>query len=130
MKVSHLVLCSMLVAGTTVVATAQEHHEETTRTVVIDEHGRTAAEQWYATHHDYRGLRQREWLAQNEETQLAPGFVLTRTWTRRESTVPRDLIRELPAAPRNEEYVFIGGHLVLVERPTHRVVEVVHLHGH
>ena len=41
--------------------------------------------------------------------------------------IPVDLERELPPAPPNCEHVFIGGHVVLLNRRTFVVVDVFHL---
>ena len=41
--------------------------------------------------------------------------------------VPVDLERELPPPPPNCEHVFIGGHVVLLNRRTFVVVDVFHL---
>jgi Ni/Co efflux regulator RcnB len=84
---------------------------------------------WYEGHRGNlpRGLAQKDRLPPGLERQLERRGTLPPGLRARIYAVPVDLERELPPPPPNCEHVFIGGHVVLLNRSTFVVVDVFHL---
>jgi Ni/Co efflux regulator RcnB len=84
---------------------------------------------WYQGHRGNLppGLAKRDRLPPGLERQLELRGTLPPGLRGRIYAVPVDLERELPPPPPNCEHVFIGGHVVLLNRRTFVVVDVFHL---
>ena len=84
---------------------------------------------WYEGHRGNLppGLAKRDRLPPGLEHQLELRGTLPPGLRGRIYAVPVDLERELPPPPPNCEHVFIGGHVVLLNRRTFVVVDVFHL---
>jgi Ni/Co efflux regulator RcnB len=84
---------------------------------------------WYQDHRGNLppGLAKKDRLPPGLEQQLELRGTLPPGLRRRIYAVPVDLERELPPPPPNCEHVFIGGHVVLLNRRTFVVVDVFHL---
>jgi Ni/Co efflux regulator RcnB len=93
----------------------------------FDDHDRQISRDWYNQHHDHppAGLRDRDRLRPEYESRLREGYVLDRNMRRMVYTVPSDYYRRLPPPPRGYRYVFIGGHMVLIDSG-YRVHDVIH----
>lgn len=84
---------------------------------------------WYQDHRGNLppGLAKKDRLPPGLERQLELRGTLPPGLRGRIYAVPVDLERELPPPPPNCEHVFIGGHVVLLNRRTFVVVDVFHL---
>ena len=84
---------------------------------------------WYEGHRGNLppGLAKKDRLPPGLERQLELRGTLPPGLRGKIYAVPVDLQRELPPAPPNCEHVFIGGHVVLLNRRTFVVVDVIHL---
>jgi hypothetical protein len=84
---------------------------------------------WYEGHRGNLppGLAKKDRLPPGLERQLELRGTLPPGLRGRIYAVPVDLERELPPTPPNCEHVFIGGHVVLLNRRTFVVVDVFHL---
>jgi Ni/Co efflux regulator RcnB len=84
---------------------------------------------WYQSHRGNLppGLAKKDRLPPGLERQLELRGTLPPGLRGRIYVVPVDLERELPPPPPNCEHVFIGGHVVLLNRSTFVVVDVFHL---
>jgi Ni/Co efflux regulator RcnB len=84
---------------------------------------------WYQGHRGNLppGLAKKDRLPPGLERQLELRGTLPPGLRGRVYAVPVDLERELPPPPPNCEHVFIGGHVVLLNRRTFVVVDVFHL---
>jgi Ni/Co efflux regulator RcnB len=93
----------------------------------FDDHDRQVSRDWYNQHHDRppAGLRDRDRLRPEYESRLREGYVLDRDMRRMVYPVPSDYYRRLPPPPRGYRYVFIGGHMVLIDNG-YRVHDVIH----
>ncbi len=114
---------SAMVAG----STSQEHRDERPR---FNDHDRKVVLDWYGGHSRNLpvGLRERDLLPRDLELRFEVGLVLDQPFRDRIHTVPSDLVRVLPVVPRGYRYVFIGGHLCLIDQ-RYEVVDIIHL-GH
>jgi Ni/Co efflux regulator RcnB len=93
----------------------------------FDDHDRQVSRDWYNQHHNRppAGLRDRDRLRPEYESRLREGYVLDRNMRRMVYPVPADYYRRLPPPPRGYRYVFIGGHMVLIDNG-YRVHDVIH----
>jgi Ni/Co efflux regulator RcnB len=93
----------------------------------FDDHDRQVTRDWYNEHHDRRprGLRDRDRLSPEYESRLREGDVLDRDMRRRIYPIPADYYRRLPPPPYGYRYVFIGGHVCLIDSG-YRVHDVIH----
>jgi Ni/Co efflux regulator RcnB len=84
---------------------------------------------WYQSHRENLppGLAKKDRLPPGLERQLELRGTLPSGLRGRIYAVPVNLERELPPPPPNCEHVFIGGHVVLLNRRTFVVVDVFHL---
>jgi Ni/Co efflux regulator RcnB len=126
-----------LLIATTV--SAQQHSQQTDRRdrqatteqrTQFNDHDRQVTTEWYKQHQNNApsGFRSQDRLSAQQEARLQPGRVLPQDLRRKTHAVPSALRRQLPPAPRNHEYVVIGGHVVLVDSRTHSVRDVIRLH--
>jgi hypothetical protein len=67
-------------------------------------------------------------LTPEDESKLQPGRPLDSALQRRVHGVPNDLSRRLPPQPRDRQYVAIGGHIGIMDRTSHVLHDVIHLH--
>ena len=93
----------------------------------FDDHDRQVSRDWYNQHRNRppAGLRDRDRLRPEYESRLREGYVLDRDMRRMVYPVPTDYYRRLPPPPRGYRYVFIGGHLVMIDNG-YRVHDVIH----
>jgi len=93
----------------------------------FDDHDQQVTRDWYKQHQNNApvGLRDRDRLPPDRESELRPGNTLPRDLQRQEHPIPRDLSRQLPPPPRNSRYVAVGGHLAQIDN-RHRVQDVIH----
>jgi Ni/Co efflux regulator RcnB len=93
----------------------------------FDDHDRQVSRDWYNQHRNRppAGLRDRDRLRPEYESRLREGYVLDQNMRRMVYPVPTDYYRRLPPPPRGYRYVFIGGHLVLIDGG-YRVHDVLH----
>ncbi len=116
------VIVGVLSLARPAVVLAQEHRR-------FDDHDRQVVNTWYGLHKAAPpiGLRERDRLSVDVEAKFDVGLVLNTDLRGRIHTIPVELQRQLPAAPRDCRYVFIGGHLVLIDSKF-TVLDVIHLH--
>jgi len=102
-----------------------------------DGHGRyyrgddeDAIRHWYRERYDADrlppGLARRDDLPPGLERQLVIRGTLPPGLRRRIEPCPPDLVRILPPPPPHCEHVFIGGHLVLLNRENFQIVDIFH----
>jgi Ni/Co efflux regulator RcnB len=93
----------------------------------FDDHDRQVSRDWYSNHHDHPpvGLRDRDRLTPEYESQLREGLVLNGDMRTRIHAVPSDYYRQLPPPARGYRYVLIGGHVCLIDN-SYRVHDVIH----
>ena len=94
-----------------------------------DDRDHEAMHGWYEGHRRNLppGLAKKDRLPPGLERQLELRGTLPPGLRTRIYAVPVDFERELPPPPPNCEHVFIGGHVVLLNRRTFVVVDVFHL---
>ena len=94
-----------------------------------DDRDHQAMHGWYEDHRRNLppGLAKKDRLTPGLERQLELRGTLPAGLRGRIYAVPVDFERELPPPPPNCEHVFIGGHVVLLNRRTFVVVDVFHL---
>jgi Ni/Co efflux regulator RcnB len=92
----------------------------------FDDNDRRVAHEWYEAHHNRppAGFRERDRLEAKHEELLREGYVLDQGFRGRIQPLPSGL--RLPPPPRQQRYVVIGGHVVLIDRG-YRVHDVIHL---
>jgi len=134
----------VLVTGSGFLAAAQDRdrgHDQ--REVVVDnrygrevqvvyiDRDRAAVREWYVQRErDHRlppGLGEHDRLPPGLERQLVINDRLSPALQSRVQPCPEELERRLPPPPRDCAHVIIGGHLVLMNRKTSVVLDVVHL---
>lgn len=93
------------------------------------DHDRDTARDWYRTHHSHLppGLAKRDRLSPGLERQLVVNGTLPPGLRRRMQPCPRELEVMLPPPPPNYAHVVIGGNVVLMNRVSFQVADVVHL---
>ena len=106
---------------------AQDHDHDHGREMHdhFDDHDRAAARDWYRDHHDYVRHDEGRYWHHEWEPNIHEGFVLTPEMRRGIRPVPVELYRGFAPAPPGYRYVFIGGHVVLVDRG-YRIHDVLH----
>jgi hypothetical protein len=94
----------------------------------FDADDRQSMHAWYALHHDELplGLRRKDRLPSDLEKQLVVHEVLSDDLRARIHTVSGDFLGRVPPAPEGCQYVFIGGHAVLLDAKTYYVYDVFH----
>jgi Ni/Co efflux regulator RcnB len=94
----------------------------------FDSHDQQVTRDWYGQHHDNApaGLRDKDRLPPEKESQLRKGEVVPRDLQKQEHPIPRDLSRQLPPPPHDSRYVAVGGHVAQVDHQ-HRLQDIIHL---
>jgi Ni/Co efflux regulator RcnB len=125
MKTSHfaaaLAFAILVVSG----ASAQDRHDQQQ----FNDHDRQVTQDYYNQHHSRppAGLRSQDRLPADQEQRLEPGQPYDRDLERRSHSVPRDLSRRLPPAPRHHKYVAVGGRVALVDTVNHVLRDVIRI---
>ena len=98
------------------------------REYVYSKHDRDLAWNWYHEHERGLppGLAKKDRLPPGLERQLAVRGTLPPGLQKKMRPCPPELVRELPPPPPDCEHTVIGGHIVLVNRNTHVVVDIIH----
>jgi len=93
------------------------------------DHDRDEMRGWYREHSDHLppGLAKRDRLPPGLERQLVVRGTLPPGLRGQIHHCPEDFERRLPPPPPNCEHVFIGGHVVLLNRASFQIVDVIHL---
>jgi Ni/Co efflux regulator RcnB len=94
------------------------------------DHDRDSARDWYHDHdrdgHLPPGLAKRDQLPPGLERQLRVRGTLPPGLRKKMRRCPEEVEHRLPPPPRGCEHVVIGGHLVLVNRSTYVVMDIIH----
>jgi hypothetical protein len=92
------------------------------------DHDRETMRGWYDEHENNLppGLAKRDRLPPGLEKQLVRRGTLPPGLQKRLQPCPEDLERRLPPPPPECAHVLIGGHIVLLNRRTNVVVDIVH----
>jgi hypothetical protein len=92
------------------------------------DHDRDEMRGWYREHHDHLppGLAKRDRLPPGLERQLVVRGTLPVGLRAKIQRCPEDFERRLPPPPPHCEHVFIGGHVVLLNRANFQIVDVLH----
>ena len=98
-----------------------DHHDHDR----FDDHDRQGARDWYRDHHDYVRHDEGRYWHRKWEPNIHEGFVFTPEMRRAFRPVPHDLYVRLAPPPPGYRYVFIGDHLVLIDRG-YRIHDVLH----
>ncbi|HXT87244.1 MAG TPA: hypothetical protein VN745_09495 [Verrucomicrobiae bacterium] len=95
------------------------------------DHDRDDIHHWYREHEERRdlppGLAKRDELPPGLERQLVVRGELPPGLRRKMHPCPPELVRELPPPPPDCAHVLIGGHIVLLNRRTNIVLDIVHI---
>ena len=93
------------------------------------DHDRDEMRSWYREHRDHLppGLAKRDRLLPGLERQLVVRGTLPPGLRAKIQHCPEDFERRLPPPPPDCEHVFIGGHVVLLNRANFQIVDVIHL---
>jgi Ni/Co efflux regulator RcnB len=93
------------------------------------DHDRDEMRGWYREHSDNLppGLAKRDRLPPGLERQLVVRGTLPPGLRAKMHRCPEDFERRLPPPPPQCEHVFIGGHVVLLNRANFQIVDVIHL---
>ena len=96
------------------------------------DHDRDEMRGWYREHSDDLppGLAKRDRLPPGLERQLVVRGTLPPGLRAKMHRCPEDFERRLPPPPPQCEHVFIGGHVVLLNRANFQIVDVIHLEIH
>lgn len=94
-----------------------------------DDHNQQVTKDWYQQHKNNPppGLRDRDRLSGEQESQMQEGKVLDKDMRKRVHPAPLELTRQLPPPPVQQRYVAIGGHLATIDSG-YQVKAVIHLH--
>lgn len=125
MKTAHFAAAlafTVLVVGG---ASAQNRHDQQQ----FNDHDRQVTQNWYNQHQSRPpvGMRSQDRLAPEQDGRLRAGQPYDRDLQQRSHSVPRDLGRQLPPAPRHHKYVAVGGHVALVDTVNHVVRDVIRI---
>jgi len=92
------------------------------------EHDRDVAWRWYHDHENGLppGLAKKDRLPPGLEKQLAVRGTLPPGLQKKIRPCPLELERQLPPPPPDYVHMVIGGHLVLANRNTHVVLDIIH----
>jgi hypothetical protein len=93
------------------------------------DHDRDAARDWYRAHYSHLppGLAKRDHLPPGLERQLVVNGTLPPGLQKKIQPCPRELEAMFPPPPPNYAHVVIGGNVVLVNRASFQVADVLHL---
>lgn len=89
---------------------------------------RRSMHDWYSLHHNKlpRGLQRKDRLPSDLEKQLVVHETLSATLRARVIPAPPDFLIHVPPPPPDCQYVFLGGHAVLMDAKTFYVWDVFH----
>ena len=92
------------------------------------DHDRDEMRGWYREHYEHLppGLAKRDRLTPGLERQLVVRGTLPPGLRRKMVRCPDDFERRLPPPPPNCQHVFVGGHVVLLNRVNFQIVDVFH----
>lgn len=82
----------------------------------FDDNDRKNVNDWYEKHNKKapKGFRQQDRLEAEHDARLHDGYVLDQQFRGRIQPLPSGM--RFPAPPRNQRYVVIGGHVVLIDK--------------
>jgi hypothetical protein len=94
----------------------------------FDARDRASVGEWYKENRDHlpHGFRQEDQLNPKLESRLRIGEVLDPVLQAKTQPVEADLLQRLPPPPREDRYVALDGHLLLVNEKTWKVSDVLH----
>ncbi len=106
-----------------------KHRDEEDQGEYYKEQHRQAIRAWYDDHQNNLppGLAKKDRLPPGLEKQLARRGTLPPGLQKRIQPCPEELERRLPPPPPDCAHVLIGGHIVLLNRKTNIVLDIVHL---
>lgn len=94
------------------------------------DHDRDSMRGWYHEHdrddHLPPGLARRDQLPPGLERQLRVRGTLPPGLRKKMRPCPEEIERRLPPPPRGCEHVLLGGHIVLMNRSTYMVMDIIH----
>lgn len=104
----------------------RDDDKEYARAYYHDEHHR-AAEEWCYKHRGHMppGLAKKGGMPPGLAKKLARGYYIEPEYRHYVYAVPVDLERRLPPPPRDCRHALIDGHIVLMNRNTHMVLDVM-----
>ena len=93
------------------------------------DHDRNEVRRWYHDSDDHLppGLAKKDQLPPGLEKQLRVRGTLPPGLRKKMQPCPEEIERHLPPPPRECEHTVIGGHVVLVNRSTFVVLDIIHL---
>jgi Ni/Co efflux regulator RcnB len=93
------------------------------------DHERDWARDWYRDHHSHLppGLAKKDELPPGLARQLRVRGTLPPGLMREVHPVPEEFVSHLPSPPPDCEHVLLGGNIVLLNRKTHLVLDIVAL---
>jgi len=102
------------------------HDRDEHRDYYRDEH-RRAADDWYYKHRDHLppGLAKKGGMPPGLAKKLARGYYVEPEYRRYIYPAPVELVRVLPPPPPHCQHVFVSGQLVLLNRNTNLVVDIM-----
>ena len=110
----------------------KDHHDkDRDHRGYYSDHDRDDIDHWYRDHEERRdlppGLAKRDELPPGLERQLVVRGQLPPGLRRKMHPCPPELVRELPPPQTDCAHVLIGGHIVLLNRRTNIVLDIVHV---
>ena len=106
----------------------RDDDREYARAYYHDEHHR-AAEEWCYKHRGHLppGLAKKGGMPPGLAKKLARGYYIEPEYRRYIYVVPADLERRLPPPPRDCRHAIVAGHLVLMNRNTNLVLDIMNI---
>jgi hypothetical protein len=129
---------TVMIALSTLVAFADQHghghghgrgQEKKEQKHYYSDHDRAQWHEWYRKHSNNLppGLAKRDRLPPGLERKLRVRAPLPPDLRSDIHPCPEELVRQLPPPPPDAEHVLLGGHIVLMNRKTFVVLEIIHL---
>jgi Ni/Co efflux regulator RcnB len=105
-----------------------KHHDDDDRGQYYSEHDRDDVRRWYHDSDDHLppGLAKRDRLPPGLEKQLRVRGTLPPGLRKKMEPCPEEVERRLPPPPPGCEHTIIGGHVVLVNRSSYVVLDIIH----
>jgi Ni/Co efflux regulator RcnB len=106
----------------------RDDDREYARAYYHDEHHR-AAEEWYSKHRDHLppGLAKKGGMPPGLAKKLGRGYYIEPEYRRYVYAVPVDLEHRLPPPPRDCRHAIVAGRIVLMNRNTNMVVDIMNI---
>jgi Ni/Co efflux regulator RcnB len=109
-----------------------KHHDNDDVRYYYNDHDRDDMHHWYHDHDHDRdglppGLAKRDQLPPGLEKQLRVKGTLPPGLRKKMYPCPVEVERQLPPPPPGCEHTVIGGHIVLVNKSTYAVLDIIHL---